>query len=228
MYTKTQLRNLFKADKKEAETLRNVIEKRYDKSYQHMTIDKFLDWYFEDYCFDVGRYLKYVKVPKDLKRKKQLGNLIKFKDELYAKVSVWKNDEGNLKLTTLSIGDLMKHFVEEPELEKTLATYIKDGVLFNLSKLIYPYVKTKDYKTKDFPTIDDWYGSFVVNNKQYVEGRIYQVVSNLDLWSIHLAGNDDYSITQSFISKQEAIDEWDRLGKLKSVPNEMKDYYFSN
>jgi hypothetical protein len=58
---------------------------------------------------------------------------------------------------------------------------------------------------------------------------MYKVASNLDLYSIHLNGTDDYSISFDVIGRQQAYEEWDRLLQAESITdNLVKDYYFSN
>jgi hypothetical protein len=74
-----------------------------------------------------------------------------------------------------------------------------------------------------------FYGSYSCEGVEYCYARIYKVDSNLDLYSIHLAGTDDYSISFDVIGRQEVYEEWVRLLKAESITDDLvKDYYFSN
>lgn len=75
----------------------------------------------------------------------------------------------------------------------------------------------------------EWYGSFGDNGRLYVRVDWYKCDSNLDLYSIYMAGTDDYSLSFDVIGK----DEFDRL--YTSIINSpciteeiVKDFYFSN
>jgi hypothetical protein len=93
----------------------------------------------------------------------------------------------------------------------------------------------KECIRSDVPTIcfmpakKDFYGNYSCEGIEYCCARMYKVASNLDLYSIHLNGTDDYSISFDVIGRQQAYEEWDRLLQAESITdNLVKDYYFSN
>ena len=79
-------------------------------------------------------------------------------------------------------------------------------------------------------TNSDWYPCFEgVNGEKYVHATMYKHDSNLELYTICLAGNDDYSISKDFIGYDEAITAWVDLLSQDYVRQEhLPGSYFSN
>lgn len=80
-----------------------------------------------------------------------------------------------------------------------------------------------------FETDADWYPAFEIGEKLYVKATLFKHTSNLELYTICLAGNDDYSISKDCIGYDVAITEWLDLHAEQYVrPEHLKDHYFSN
>lgn len=80
-----------------------------------------------------------------------------------------------------------------------------------------------------FLTDTDWHPSLIVGTSMYVHGTLYKCDSNLDLYTICLAGNDDFSISKDFIGYDVAITAWLDLCAEQYVREEhLPGNYFSN
>ena len=80
-----------------------------------------------------------------------------------------------------------------------------------------------------FATTDDWYPAFTLDGGKYVQATLRKWDSNLDLYTICLAGNDDYSISKDYLDLISALADWNYLYTVKSVNSKtLSDTYFSN
>lgn len=81
-----------------------------------------------------------------------------------------------------------------------------------------------------FKTQKEFYPSHYCEKEAYCKGFIWENTdSNLELWTIHLGGNDDYSVSLDIIGKDEAQKEWERLKGLDVITDStVEHYYFSN
>lgn len=142
-----------------------------------------------------------------------------------------------------------------PEVEKTLAKNIQDRIDANDQysgwyKTLTPLqlhchsfvgsVKVVDnkivqrsdmyYKAVCFmPTDKEFYPSYTCDGYAYCYATMTKVESNLDLYTIHLSGDDDYSVSFDIIGEDAAYNEWDRLMSVDYITDELiEQYYFSN
>ena len=134
--------------------------------------------------------------------------------------------ESNSVYFTLIIGNYRKDYLTMEEAKREFQDCNK-GDLFKLPKNLIG----EDYDTieENFRTEDNFYGNEIINGKDHCTGSFYYNQSNIDICSILLAGNDDYSITQEFYSYKEALKVWNRLNKNRFVnKSDLPDNYFSN
>ena len=80
------------------------------------------------------------------------------------------------------------------------------------------------------PTTKEFYPCHWVGGKMYCLATLfYNEESNLELYTIQLSGNDDYSISFDVIGREEALREWGRLFEYENITDEVvSKYYFSN
>lgn len=80
-----------------------------------------------------------------------------------------------------------------------------------------------------FATTGEWYPAFTLDGGKYVQATLHKRDSNLDWYTICLAGNDDYSISKDYLSLESALADWNFLYTVNSVnSNTLSDTYFSN
>ncbi len=80
------------------------------------------------------------------------------------------------------------------------------------------------------PTIKEFYPCHQHNGMSYCLATLFEdKESNLDLWTVRLEGDDDYSISFDIIGKEQAYSEWNRLLSADCISDELvSEYYFSN
>lgn len=84
--------------------------------------------------------------------------------------------------------------------------------------------KENDYKY--LKTSDCWAPAW---DGGYVCASLWKNPSNLDYWTIHLSGADDYSLSKDFLDEGEARREWRQLLSSRDIrKDDLVDYYFSN
>lgn len=85
-------------------------------------------------------------------------------------------------------------------------------------------------ETTMLPTNDDWYPSHEVDGLQMVEASISKIPSNLDLWTIQLSGDDDFSMSTDILGESEAKAVWQDLLSRPAVNHtgDLENFYFSN
>lgn len=95
-------------------------------------------------------------------------------------------------------------------------------------------VERKDLGWKEevvfLPTNKEFYPNYVCEGQTYCKAALWvNTDSNLDLWTIHLSGNDDYSISWDVIGENEAKVIWDSLFEKELLTEEqVNHFYFSN
>lgn len=80
-----------------------------------------------------------------------------------------------------------------------------------------------------FETNVSWYPLYSVNNKHYVCGTVRKWNSNLELYTICLSGNDDYSLSKDYTSWEDCMNDWKKLKNSRFVNHDtLTNTYFSN
>ena len=78
-------------------------------------------------------------------------------------------------------------------------------------------------------TTVEFYPCFVCDNKNYCQATLNKTTSNLDLWCIHLFGDDDVSYSFDIIGEFEARLVWTEIKHKGLIDHEFIDKcYFSN
>jgi len=229
MYSIKEFRELFLKDLDRAEALKAAIEFKYKRSYSNMSIEKFLNWYFVDYptIYFINQYIELDKsrINIDLFKK----DMIIINNKRYIKVTIFNNDESNIKTWTLFVGSFKQDFLIKEDAIEIYNKIIKSKKIISVAGFIVKSYPNKDIETTMFKTNDDFYGNYTENGVNYCEGNLYNFNSNLDLWTIRLSGNDNYSISTDYSSKKEAMEQWNILKNLKVISKtDLKFHYFSN
>lgn len=215
-YTTEYIINLFNKNIKEIKKFRDNFEKKYNIKYYFKDDISFIEWYFKNYNND--EFMVYVKCNKNISD-------FSFKDDNYIKVTIYKQ-ESNLNYFTLVMGRYSKEYLTKEEAMNDFEEHNKSK-LFNLPEILN---KNKDnYDSKKFETEDNFCGNYIENNKEYCIGIFFKQNSNIDIYSIKLSGNDDYSIAQDFYSYEESISTWNKLKNKKFVnQSDLPNSYFVN
>lgn len=78
-------------------------------------------------------------------------------------------------------------------------------------------------------TDKEWFGSYQYNGRMYVTVDWYKCDSNLDLYSIYMAGTDDFSLSFDVIGKVEFDKLYQSIINAECITEDMvKEFYFSN
>jgi len=215
-------------DKELVYSLKELYTKKYSDDYHSMSDKKFLEWLLATYDFYEYQHL----VPNEDKELESQGIIMNGKD--YQELTIYCDGDSNIKMWQLNIGKLRKDYINKADCINDF-NLLKNGVPKNLRSTIkglYDYVKNLKNQTKEtkrFLTDDDWYGNYEENSKKYCKGYLRSIPSNLDIWRITLSGNDDYSISTDYLSKEECYKQWNILCNNKIVnKDDLKDHYFSN
>lgn len=247
MKSKKEIKEYFLNNQEQLKKLKEIKIEEYSLN-KEMSDLEFLNWNFAEYDFYI--FDGYIETPLYLKGEKYLT----IEDKKYIKYKIYKDTESNLKLFSIVIGNSLANmmFLNEEEM-KSFNENIKilDRETFDKFYLIN---RTDKFNKKVFhATDDDWYGTYRLNlnkkndpyeiklrkrlsttkdfdeNEGYCELRLIKQFSNLDLWTIVISGNDDYSVSKDFLSEKEVNEEWNRLLLLKYINHEeLENYYFSN
>lgn len=80
------------------------------------------------------------------------------------------------------------------------------------------------------PTSKEFYPNFYCEGVAYCKASLRQnKETNLELWTIRLGGDDDYSISFDIIGEEEARQEWGNLFNHEFITDNTTDkFYFSN
>ena len=218
--TIVQLATTIKESKIESKKFKEFILNKYDGTFTNKTnVNKIIDWYFKTYDFYIQNLY--------LECNKKLSN-ITVKGKHYVNVKIYHNNKSNLKYYKLLIGNkYIKDFktLKEANLELNNQSNNK---LFKLPKNTYSN-KRENSTNRLFKTQDNWYGNYKLSYSPACSGSIYNHNSNIGISSIHLGGNDDYSITQDFWSYKEAKKTWNKLCKKKFVnKKDLPNSYYSD
>ena len=78
-------------------------------------------------------------------------------------------------------------------------------------------------------TDKEWFGSYMYNGRMYVRVYKFECDSNLDLYSIYMAGTDDYSLSYDVIGKDDFDKLYETIINSPCITEEMVEgFYFSN
>jgi len=219
-YTTEEIKNLIKNDDKEKELFKSFISNKYPTLWKNKSdvVNEMIEWYFKTY----STYSKEMYVICN----KKISTLT-IKNRHYIKLKIYKSSS-NLEYYTLIIGDkYRKDFKTLKEVYIEIEGSFK-GSLFKLPKNVYSHKDGKSTQ-KYFKTEDNWYSNYNINGKDMCLGTFYYNSSNLDICSIALGGNDDYSISKDFWTYNDAKKHWDILCKKRFVnSSDLEGSYFSN
>ena len=175
----------------------------------------------------------------------------------FVEATLFHDDESNIPLWTISVGRYnncrSKDFLskEEAQLEwisiqlssdlqpDDLEGYYDNSNFRNFEKYVEPIPEGSPAQTSEdwdgdrsyygyvyMPTKDNWHGT---HRGTHVRMRLYRQISNLDLWSISLYGNDDYSLSKDILGGDEAKETYRNLLLLPYVNKDsLPGTYFSN
>lgn len=169
----------------------------------------------------------------------------------YANVTLFIDSDSNLETRRISVSVLpvysdgkyvrqtMYHMdVLAKEGSDRILSEIKEMYELSKESLDNLGFKLKDHhadrdlyvETTMLPTGDDWYPSHEVDGVQMVEASIRNLPSNLDLWTIQLSGDDDFSMSTDILGESEAKAVWQDLLSRPAVNHTggLENFYFSN
>jgi len=224
-YSIEEFKQLIKNDNKEMKKFKKFISTKYNDTYisanfdKNENEDKLLKWFFHTSPTIYQKEI-YVKCHKKISQ-------ITFKKEHFTKVQIYK-DDSNLDIFILIIGKYRKYFLTLEETIDELNNSFENG-LFNLPKKSINIQLEGETTDKYFKTEDDFCSNYIKNGKESCLGMFRHGYSNLDICSITLAGDDDYSITQDFLTYNEGIKVWNTLINNTFVnQSDLPNNYFSN
>ena len=87
----------------------------------------------------------------------------------------------------------------------------------------------ENVETRYHETMSDWYPAHIVDGKKCVSLTFTKKTANIEIYTIHMGGDDDYSLSKQYVSKEEAYKEWEYLKTLRYVNrNSLSGVFFSN
>lgn len=108
-------------------------------------------------------------------------------------------------------------------------------LVFNMKAITYNEYKKAFGITYNHPTDKDYMMCKTEESWSpayeggYVQASFRKCNSNIPMWSIHLSGDDDYSISQDFVDEAAALAKWEEILQAKVVNKDiLGDSYFSN
>lgn len=117
----------------------------------------------------------------------------------------------------------MKYLTEEQFVTKVYSGERLETELNGLKYPTYPWEETVY-----MPTSMDFFGNYVLDGVEYCQASLYKQDSNLDLWTIHLSGDDDFSLSFDCIGESEARHKWGSLFDNDTITEVLlKGWYFS-
>ena len=213
---------------KEILDLKEHYSKKYKNDYTIMTNEKFLNWMFIDYEY----YFKNIYI--SYKNGLNTSETYVANNNRYINIKIYENRESNLNLWNIILEGYYIQFKDKETLLSFYDELISNGIINTelLNTLEFKFLKYKESKWVEefsFETVDDFYGNYIENNKEFCKGALIKNNDYLNTYSIYLYGNDDYSITTDFFTEQEAKNLWFKLKKMKTIKkDDLVNHYFSN
>ena len=222
--------------------------KEYQEAYGEISKEKFLN-----YILNVNYQHIYIdtKLVKCNRKKLTL-------DGEYALATLYKDDLSNIPTWSVNVGGMIKCFLSEDEaLAEWGGVEFSDLKGYrNEFKSIKALNWSTDFKNKRCltlaeyanlkhdgfshdvqdalahknaimcPTTANWCGTF---SKGYVLVQIRRTVPELDIYTLLMLGNDDFSMSLDIIGEEEARKVWKQVVCCKDLqPDTFKDAWFSN
>jgi hypothetical protein len=190
----------------------------------NLTADSFSEWALSS----IGIYERVGYIEVDNTIRNEFNKKFIIGNKTFVRYYIYKFDDTNLELYELKIEQYTFNDISLNNIHKKLDKIIKNDILINLDDFHlnnYREVQFKDYLN----TNDEWYSNFIIDNQDKCLVTLMVQNNNINIHTIIIEGDDDYSLSKDFLSMTEARKELNYLHSLKFInKSNLIEYYFSN